>query len=352
VRAVHVVVPDGIDDPRRPSGGNVYDRRVCQALGGAGWRVHVHPVGGSWPQAGPRARAALAVELAGIPDAAVALVDGLVASAAPEELARESRRLRLVVLVHLPLGVTTQAGAVRDGERTVLGAVAAVVTTSGWTRGWLLETYALHVDRVHVAEPGVDRSAIAPGTPDGARLLCVAALTPGKGHDVLLAALDVVRDLRWSCVCVGSLASDPVHAARLLRMARDSGLAARVDLPGPRTGAALDATYAAADLLVLPSRFETYGMVVTEALARGLPVLVTDTGGLAETVGGLTDGSRPGVLVPAEDATALADALGRWLTDPAWRESLRRTAGARRTALAGWDRTAERVSRVLSAVAA
>jgi glycosyltransferase involved in cell wall biosynthesis len=350
VSVVHVVVPEGIDDPERPSGGNVYDRRVSQGLAGAGWSVHEHQQAGSWPEPGPQARAVLASELARMPEGAVVLLDGLVASAAPEVLVPQAARLRVVVLLHLPLGATTQDVEVGARECAVLTSAAAVVTTSSWCRSWLLERYQLPADRLHVAEPGVDRADPTRATPGGHRLLCVAAVVPGKGHDVLLAALGDLQDLAWDCVCVGALDRDPVHVARVQRLARDAGIADRVDLAGPRTGADLGATYAAADLLVLPSRFETYGMVVTEALAHGLPVLVSDTGGLPGTVGRLPDGSRPGLLVPPDDAPALAAALRRWLSDGALRDSLRVAARARRPTLPGWGATTDRMSRALAEV--
>ena len=119
---------------------------------------------------------------------------------------------------------------------------------------------------------------------------------------------------------------------------------------GPLVGAELDAAYAAADLVVLPSRGETYGMVVTEALARGLPVLATAVGGLPDALGRAPDGGVPGLLVPPGDAAALAGALRRWLTDADLRARLRRSAAARRTGLAGWATTARIVSNVLEAV--
>jgi len=351
VSSVHVVLPDGVDDPERPSGGNVYDRRVCRGLAERGWSVLEGTAPGGWPAADRAARTRLRREVASMPDGAVVLVDGLVASAAPEVLAPAAGRLRLCVLLHLPLGATTDDDAVRTAERTVLVAAAAVLATSGWTRWWLLEHYRIRADRVHVAEPGVDPAPLVPGTGDGDRLLCVAALTPGKGHDTLLGALAEVGDLPWQCLCVGSLRRDPDLVDRLVRQARDHGVADRVHLVGPRTGDGLAASYADADLLVLASRFESYGMVVTEALARGLPVLVTAVGGLPATVGRLPDGTRPGLLVPPDDPVALARALRRWLVDPALRGSLREAARVRRTTLAGWDTTVDRVSRVLAEVA-
>jgi len=344
VGCVHVVVPAGVDDPARPSGGNVYDRRICRGLAGIGWSVLESAVPGSWPHPDPAACATLAGVLAAIPDGAVVLLDGLIGSAAPEVLLPQAARLRLVVLAHLPLD--------EAGEAAVLSAAAAVLTTSAWTRQHLADRYALPPSMIHVAEPGVDPAGLASGTPTGGQLLSVAALTPVKGHDVLLAALSTLVDLRWRCICVGSADRDPGFAARLKRQSRDGGLADRVSFVGPRTGADLAADYAAADLLVVASRAETYGMVVTEALARGLPVVATAVGGLPEALGTGIDGTAPGLLVPPDDAAALAAALRRWLRDSVVRQHLRRSARERRVTLRGWSATALQVSRVLTEAAA
>ncbi|SCF08587.1 Glycosyltransferase Family 4 [Micromonospora viridifaciens] len=287
---VHVVLPGDIDDPAAPSGGNAYDRRVCHGLAALGWTVREHPVPGGWPRPGSGERAALAGVLAGLPDGVLVLLDGLVASVVPAVLVPHARRLRLVVLVHLPFEDEVEARA--------LALAAGVVATSEWTRRRLIDRYALPAGRVWVAPPGVDPAPLAPGSPDGGRLLCVAAVTPVKGHDVLAAALATLADLPWTSDCVGALTRDPGFVDRLRGQLTGAGLAGRVRLPGPCAGAALDAAYAAADLLVLPSRQETYGMAVTEALARGVPVLGSDTGGLPEALGRAPDGERPGLLVP------------------------------------------------------
>jgi len=355
VSTVHAVVPDGIDDPLRPSGGNVYDRRVCQGLVVHGWSVHEHAVPGQWPRPDQAARASLARVLAGVPDDALVLLDGLVASTVPEVLGAEAGRLRLVVLVHLPLGADPSGGGDPDAltrERGALSAAAAVVATSGWTRRWLLERYALPTDRVHVVEPGVDLADVAPGTTSGGELLCVGAVTPVKGYDVLVAALARIQDRPWRCVCVGSLDLDPGFVDGLRDQAADAGIVDRVRFVGPLTGTDLDRAYADADLLVLASRAETYGMVVTEALARGLPVVATDVGGVRDSLGRAPDGSRPGVLVQPADPPALAAALRCWLDDPDRRELLRGAAQARRPTLSGWSETSLRMSRVLTGVGA
>jgi glycosyltransferase involved in cell wall biosynthesis len=282
------------------------------------------------------------------------LLDGLIASTAPEALVPQARRLRQVVLVHMPLGhrpPDDEAGAVRAREREVLAAAAAVVATSAWARRRLGELYGLPADRVHVTEPGVDAARLAPGTAAGESLLCVAALTPDKGHDVLLKGLGMATDLSWRCECVGSLVRDPAFADGVRRRAQNSGLGDRVRFPGPRFGPELDRAYAAADLLVLASRAETYGMVVTEALARGLPVLTTEVGGITEAIGHGDDATRPGLLVPPDDPPALGAALRRWLGDAQLRGRLRRAARERRASLRGWQATTSVVAGVLAEAA-
>jgi glycosyltransferase involved in cell wall biosynthesis len=354
VTEVHVIVPEGIDDPERPSGGNTYDRQVCRGLAALGWAVHQHAVPGAWPRPGEAGHAALARAVRRIPDDAAVLLDGLIASTAPETLVPHARRVRQVVLVHMPLGHRPpdgEAGAVRAREREVLAAAAAVVTTSAWTRRRLGELYALPADRVHVTEPGVDAARLAPGSAAGDALLCVAALTPDKGHDVLLDALATATDLSWRCACVGSLVRDPAFADGVRRRARDSGLGDRVRFQGPCTGQELDRAYAAADLLVLASYTETYGMVVTEALARGLPVLATEVGGVTEALGHGEDGTRPGLLVPPGDPAALGVALRTWLNDAELRGRLRRAARERRASLRRWPATTSVLARVLAGAA-
>jgi len=354
-RTVHVVMPGDVDDPAVPSGGNTYDRRLCGGLVAAGWVVGEVAVAGSWPHPGTAARAELAGALAALPARALVLLDGLVACAVPEILAAEAGRLRLVVLVHAPLGAESGLDAaatadLEDRERRALRAAAAVLVTSAWGGRWLVDHHRLPETRVHVAPPGVDPAPLAPGTDGASRLLCVASVTHRKGHDVLVEALARLSGLAWTCECVGALSRDPGYVAGVRRLIGAYRLGGRVRLAGPRTAAKLAATYAAADLVVLASRAETYGMVVTEALARGIPVLATGVDGVPEALGRGGDGGLPGTLVPPGDPAALAVALRAWLTDPRLRDRLRAAARDRRATLAGWEVTSRAVSGVLAAV--
>ena len=234
VTAVHVVVPDGIDDPARPSGGNAYDRQVCRGLAALGWSVHEHAVSGGWPRPDAASRAALAGVVRGIPDGAVVLLDGLIASTVPEVLVPQARRLRLVVLVHMPLGHRPRRRArrrrgsapssrqPRPSSRPAPGPGAGCSSCtrcrpSGCT------------SPSRVSTPPSWR----PGRASGGALLCVAAVTPDKGHDVLVDAL--ARDdgpaLAAACASAASTATRSSPSG-LRRRSLDGGLDDRVRFPG------------------------------------------------------------------------------------------------------------------------
>ncbi|MFE3856972.1 glycosyltransferase family 4 protein [Streptomyces griseorubiginosus] len=352
LRSVHFVMPGGVDDPTAPSGGNAYDRRVCLDLPGFGWQVERHAVPGSWPRPGAAARTELARTLRDLPDGTVVLIDGLVACGVPEIIVPEAERLGIAVLVHLPLGDETglEPGLALEldaKEREVLRAVPAVVATSDWAVRRLVSHHGLAPERVHVATPGADIAPLASGTDGLSRLLCVAAVTPRKGQHRLIEALAGAQDLPWSCVCVGGITQDPEYVAHLRMLIKKYGLQDRLHLAGPKAGAELDASYNAADLMVLTSYAETYGMAVTEALARGIPVLATDVGGVAEAVGRAPDGGVPGILVPPEDPAALAAELRGWFGEADVRRRLKAAARGRRAALDGWATTARSLAGVL-----
>ncbi|MFD5826689.1 glycosyltransferase family 4 protein [Lentzea sp. NPDC060358] len=319
---VRFVLPADVGDPGSPSGGNVYDLRVS-----AGAERLL--VAGDWPR--PHDTAALEQTLAGIPDGEVVLLDGLVACGVPEVVVPHARRLRLAVLVHLPLadetGLDPAAAAVLDEkEREVLRAVGAVVATSPTAARDLETRHGL--GHVHVVVPGTDPAPAARGTDGVHNLLCVASITPRKGHDLLVRALQRV-DADWRLTCAGP------HRPFLRELPPDD----RVSFPGPLAGEALTSAYVNADLFVLASRAETWGMVVTEALAHGLPVIASS---VPDALG---DG---GLLVPAGDENAWEAALTRWFQDREFRSGLRAKALARRARLSTWDESTRDLRRVLA----
>lgn len=339
--ALVFVVPEA----SAPSGGHTYDRRLTAALGELGQPVRTVALTGAWPRPDRGAAAELSAVLDRTLEGSRVLVDGLVACGVPEAVLPHARRLRIAVLVHLPLadetGLTAEAARDLDArERAVLRGGVDAVATSAWAARRLAEHHGL--ERVAVVRPGVDPAPLARGSgfeedaDSPPRLVCVASLTPRKGHDLLLRALCGLRDLAWTCVCAGPGAPPP-----------HPGLDGRVRFTGPVVGAELDQVYDSADLLVLASRAETYGMVVTEALARGVPVVATRVGGVPEALGRAPEGRVPGLLVPPQETVALELALRTWLTDRGLRDRLREAARLRRSELAGWPEAARAMTRAL-----
>jgi glycosyltransferase involved in cell wall biosynthesis len=348
---VHVVAPEGFDDPGRPTGGNIYDRRACAGLAEAGWDVLVTTVAGAWPVPGAGARADLARIVSAIPDGETVLIDGLIASPAAEQLLPHTGRIRMTVLLHVPLATvldTRHDASPQRSERVVLRAATGVVVTSEWTRQQVLTRYTIPAHRVYVARPGVDRVA-APARPVRGHLICVGVLSRHKGQDVLVEALADLAERDWHCVLVGALDRDPDFVEQLQTRIRRLGYGHRIRLTGVLTGVALSHAYTTADLLVAPSRSESYGMAVAEALAHGLPVIAAAVGGLPEALGSTADGTRPGQLVPAGDPAALAAALGHWLGDERHRHRLRAAARQRRSSLRGWEQTTQEIANALTA---
>ena len=311
--ALHVVVPGPLD---QRTGGYIYDARIVDGLRRRGWRVAVHELEGRFPDGDDAARAGLSGVLQRLPDGARVVLDGLAVGGLPGPLEAAGGRLRLVALAHLLLADETGLDArIRERyvatERRALGACAGVIATSEYTAE-RVASLGVPAAAVRVVLPGTDRAPPAPGPAPGdpPRILCAATLTPRKGQDVLVRALAALDGLAWSCVCAGSLTRAPAFAQAVRRQAREAGLAARIAFPGECGAAEMEALYAASSLFVLASHFEGYGMVLTEALARGLPVISTNGGAIPRTLP-----PEAGILVAPGDAAALAAALRPLLAD-------------------------------------
>lgn len=338
-----LVVPPGLE---QPTGGNRYDLALAAALTDAGVGVELRTAPGRWPVGGAGDRDRLAALLCG-PDPV--LVDGLVACGAPGAVAGAvAGGTPVHVLVHMPLALDaglSRAAAARLAalEREALHAATGVVATSRWTAGYLRDQHGLRA--VGVATPGTDPAPTAAGsTPP--KLLQLAAVTPVKDQLTVVEALALLPDLSWTADLTGSLEVDPAYAARVSHAVDRHGLATRVRLTGPVAGDAWREAWAGADLLLLPSRSETWGLVVGEALARGVPAVVSNGTGAEEALGRSPEAGVPGAAVPAGDPVALAAAV-RDLLGPG-RCRARQAAAERRLALRRWPDTASDVVAAVS----
>ncbi len=346
--AVQFLIPG---DPETRTGGYLYDRRIMAGLADRGWRVDLQCLDASFPQPTPAALAAADALLAALPDGALAVIDGLALGAMPAVAAAHRDRLRLVALVHHPLALETGLDEVRRqilfaSEREALRQVRRIIVTSPNTVRELA-AYEVAAERCAVVLPGTDPAPLAQGSQQAPwRLLCAASLTPRKGHAVLFRALARLEHLPWRLECAGSPALDPATAAQLQALITTLGLSGRIELRGELSAEQLAACYQRADVFVLPSWYEGYGMVLAEALAHGLPIVSTTAGAIPDTVP-----ASAGLLVPPGDEAALADALARVLTEPGLRQRLVEGAQAARQHLPDWPASCAQFSALLTAVA-
>jgi glycosyltransferase involved in cell wall biosynthesis len=357
-------------DRDTPTGGTVYDQNLVTELRALGIAVRLHRLAGPWPETDASTQANLARALRAQP---ACLVDGILAGASPEVVAAAVESGHAVTLVvHLPISdelgldpARRERYAALEGQ--AVRAASGVVCPSHWCAAELRQRYGR--SDLGVAIPGVTPAPAAPGSQHSGgapRLLTLASLTPTKDQLTLVRAFARLTDLAWSADLVGFDVADPGYAARVRYEVAEAGLKDRIRVTGALTGSALDQRWDAADLLVLPSRVETFGLVVTEALARGIPAIVSAGTGAVEALqqgaavptdavqgtAGPTDAMQgtagptdamPGTAVPPGDPTALAAVLRRWLTEPTLRRAWQQSALARRGNLPGWQRTAEAV---------
>lgn len=333
-----------------PSGGNRYDDALARELRRLGIEVREHAVEGPWPRPSAEDRARFA-QLLEVEDEW--LVGNIVASAAPAEIGRALQgRRRVTMIVHwFPAdheGLDQAARAeLAEGEAKAVRAASAVVATSEWGAREIARRYGR--DDAVAAPPGAEAAPISPGAlgNDGAPgLLWLGRIDRSKDPMTFVAALGLLRDRPWTAEIVGPEAADAELAVTLRERISALGLGDRVRVAGSLEGDELEAAWARADLLVHTSRLETYGMVVAEALAHGVPSIVAEGTGAVEAQRGV------GGRFPPGEAAALAAELGAWLEDAALREAWRARALGARERLEGWDETARRVVDALEAAAA
>jgi glycosyltransferase involved in cell wall biosynthesis len=339
-------------DLKTPTGGYAYDARMIEELTQLGWHADVLDLGAEFPRPSRACRAAARTALASVPHGRCIVIDGLALGVMPDEAAALSATHKLVALVHHPLALETgltaqEADALRTSERAALAHVRQVIVTSPATKRHLVADYGVTADQVSVAMPGVELVRPSRGSRDGTvALLSVGAVVPRKGYDLLVAALAEMPELLWRLTIVGDRDRAPATAAQLEAAIAAAKLDGRVTLAGAVSSEELTAFYASADLFVLPSRHEGYGMAFAEAIAHGVPVIGTRAGAIPDTV---PDGT--GILVPPDDIAALAAALRTLIGDARARGHLAAAARTAAQQLPTWPASAKIFAQVLEAVA-
>lgn len=329
---IHFAVPGPID---QPTGGYLYDRHMVNGLRARGHKVKIHEMRGSFPLADETARQQAEHVQACVKRRETLVVDGLALPAFSKIL--NTNGPVAAALIHHPLALETGLPAATRSnlhrlEMDCLQNVSLVIATSPATAKTLKTDYNLK-GKVFVVRPGT--APVTPFEPKKAacvQLLCVGAVVPRKGHEILIAALAACASVDWRLVCVGALDRAPDHVAALQAEINRLNLGHRIEMTGAVNDSALHGYYRNADIFVLPSHYEGYGMAFVEALAYGLPIIGSGGGAVRHTVPPLAS-----VMVPVGDVSALSAAIARVASDFEYRRVL--AAGARKAAqsLPAWD---------------
>jgi glycosyltransferase involved in cell wall biosynthesis len=338
VKRTAFAVPGSLETP---TGGYAYDRRIIAELERLGWHIELVDIGEGFPWPTEATLAVARTRLLKVPVGQPMVIDGLALGVLPEVASELASRNPLLALVHHPLALerglsADQASALRRSERAALASVQGVVVTSPATARIVASDYGVPAEHITVARPGNDPATRARVSQNGPpHLLSVGAVVPRKGFDVLVAALATISELPWRLTIAGDLTRDASAAAKLHADITRHGLADRIAVLGAVSPEQLAALYDTADLFVLASYFEGYGMAYAEALAHGLPVIGTEAGAIPETVP-----PGAGLLVAAGDPAALAEALHRVLSDNGLRLRLSEAALAAARQLPTWQQSA------------
>jgi glycosyltransferase involved in cell wall biosynthesis len=349
VRQIAFAVPG---DLNAPTGGYAYDRRMIAELEQIGWHVEILNLGEGFPWPSDETRTSAEALLLGVPNGDTIVIDGLAFGVLPSAGLNLRINHPVIALVHHPLALESGLSAqqivtLRDSERAALAAATRVVVTSGATARCLAADYGVPKAHIVVAPPGVDQAPMARGNVDGVvQLLSVGAVVPRKGYDVLVASLATLSELPWHLSIAGNLRADPEAAAALEKDIARFRLGARITLLGAVPQTRLAELYANADVFVLASRFEGYGIAYAEAIARGLPVIGTTAGAIPDTVP-----ADAGILVSPNDELALARALHRVIAEPDERAKLAARAHKAATQLPDWRDSAKILAHVIESIA-
>lgn len=333
-----------------PTGGYAYDRHVLRLLPGCGVEVEHIALPGGYPSPTAADLEETRRLVSATSRSDVLFIDGLAYGAMPAGLVRRFDR-RIVAMVHHPLCLETgvppaRAAELKRLETEALALARAVVVSSATTGHTLTSDFGVSPAKLTVAEPGTTPQTRARGSGSGPlRLLAVGSVVPRKGYDVLVEAMQPLKVLDWQLDIAGALDRSPDTVRELVKQIAGLGLQDRVRLLGPVDDTRLSELYDQCDLFVMSSHYEGYGMVLTEALSRGLAI-VTTTGGAAEQT--VPDGAA--LKVEPGSPRALAWTLGRAIEDRKIRQSLSDAAWEAASRLPRWEDTARTIAGVIEEV--
>jgi glycosyltransferase involved in cell wall biosynthesis len=265
------------------TGGYIYNRKVVEQLQASGVSVKLI----LFPEFPAYSQDSLYKSaeniLASIPQDSKILVDSLVYGKYTELWRKYQHNFRLIPLVHLPLfanpndeqGLT----GLKETEMEAYSFANQIIVTSDYTKS-ILERSGT-TNKLTVIKPGIDdigKKTEYPSLPF--QLLCVSNVIQNKNQLMLIKTLKNLKDFNWTLNLVGSLSIDKDYVNKIQMFINENGMSNRILIYGSTWGDNLKKLYSKADLFIFPSKFETYGMAVAEAIECGLPVLAFESEGV------------------------------------------------------------------------
>jgi len=324
-----------------PTGGYVYDRRIIAGLAKLGWDVEPVSLGEGFPFPEESVLRRAEEQILGLPKGARIVIDGLAYGVMDHSAPQIANHLDITALVHHPLGCETglsdeRAAELIKKEQRSVQAAKRVIVTSPATAQQVEALFDVRSERIHVVVPGTEKSApldgdLAPSKSDTPKLLCVATVTRRKGYDLLVQALGQMADLDWHLDIVGATDREPACFGEVTELIAKHSLESRITFHGALPASELGQFYHSADIFVLASRYEGYGMAYTEALAHGLPVIGSGGGAVRQT---LPEGAS--LYCETESVVHLTEALKRLIMSPQERMNFAQAAREAANTLPTW----------------
>ena len=346
-RTLSFAIPGDLD---LPTGGYAYDRRVLSMLPDYGVLPTLVRLPGSFPHPNTADLAETEQRLAALPSTVPLLIDGLALGAIPRDLLGRLPQT-ILALVHHPLsleaGLTAaRASELKASETAALACARSVIVTSFATKRILVSNFGVPTTKITVAEPGTDPAVRASGTGTPLQLLAVGTVSPRKGYEILIEALAPLTHLDWRLTIAGATDRDRDTLGRIEAAITAAKLHDRIRLAGTVVPATLSRYFDTADLFVMPSLFEGYGMALAEAMARGLPIVCTTGGAASDTVP-----DAAALKVPPGDVAAMTGALDKALRDKRLRARLADASWEMGRTLPPWTETTRRIAALIMGLA-
>ncbi|MBI4763106.1 MAG: glycosyltransferase family 4 protein [Deltaproteobacteria bacterium] len=344
---IHFIIPGELE---QLTGGYIYDRKIITGLSERGYRVVLHNPGNDFPFPGRESLDQYHKILKAIEPGETVIIDSLALGPAEEIISLFSAQNPMVALMHLPLFMNPSFNEkekkfFKFQETRALSKMRVIIAVSRHTKQ-MIQKCGINPSLIQVINPQAESLKRKENYPVAPRnLLCVANYTRNKGHSMLIEALVDLKNPDWIMRCYGDQTMERDYFAKMRQMVNSYGLENRILLNGPWPHEALPEVYRSSDLFILPSEYESYPMVLAEALVYGIPVVAAKAGGIPEVV---PEGA--GILFKPRSIDSLRAAINEVIGNNGLYKNLCHKAAGYYKSTYCWDHNIDRFEQILKSI--